>query len=166
VGSHVIAIRQALPIAALHAAADMLRKPITLATWSSNPRVRRMQEEEVARLHKEFEPIGLALQVATDALAEGLPEDAPAAEPQSPFALGQLDGDLWWIAGLGYAVDSLGYLALGLVLVAHAQLRRREERRQLREERIDDRRAGNGIDREHINAGRKGNGRRRPDWRE
>lgn len=121
--SIVIELRQQMPLSSLGATADQLRERITLGQYSANPATRRAQEFAVERLHREFEPIGISLAAAVSDLSEVLPGDVPAYRHTSPTALVFAHaGALFWVLAVGYALDILPYLAIGLILLAHRQL--------------------------------------------
>lgn len=119
----VIELRQQMPLASLDAVASMLKSPITLPSYSSDPEKRRLQQETIARLHREFQPIGIALADAVRGLSEELPGDVPAYRHLPPTALVFAHyAALFWIISLGYSLDVLPYLALGMLLLAQRQI--------------------------------------------
>lgn len=121
--SIVIELRQQMPLASLEAVASMLQTPITLPNWSGDADIRRRQEEAVVRLHEEFAPIGSAIADAVRELEERAPADVPAYRHMSPAAtVFAHAGDLAWLIGIGYSLDILPYLAIGLLLLAHRQI--------------------------------------------
>lgn len=120
--SVVIELRQQLPIASLKATANMLAAPVVAAGYSTVPETRRVQDETMRRLHREFEPIGIALRQAVTDLEDRQPKAVPTYRHLSPTAVVfRHAGELAWIIALGYALDLLPYLAVGLILLAHAQ---------------------------------------------
>ncbi|BBK29659.1 hypothetical protein EDC65_0054 [Stella humosa] len=120
--SVVIELRQQLPIASLKATANMLAAPVVAAGYSTVPETRRVQDETMRRLHREFEPIGIALRQAVTDLEDRQPKPVPTYRHLSPTAVVfRHAGELAWIIALGYALDLLPYLAVGLILLAHAQ---------------------------------------------
>ncbi|BBK42786.1 hypothetical protein STVA_28060 [Allostella vacuolata] len=120
--SVVIELRQQLPIASLKATANMLAAPVVAAGYSTVPETRRVQDETMRRLHREFEPIGIALRQAVTDLEDRQPRAVPTYRHLSPTAVVfRHAGELAWIIALGYALDLLPYLAVGLILLAHAQ---------------------------------------------
>lgn len=126
--SIVIELRQQVPLASLKATATLLTTPSVPPALSPNAEVRRVQEETFRRIHREFEPIGAALRQAVTDLEDRLPKPVPTYRHLSPTAVVfKHAGELAWVIALGYALDLLPYLGLGLILLAHAQ--RREDTR-------------------------------------
>lgn len=121
--SVIIELRQEMPLATLDAIATMLQTPITLPRWSDDPDTRARQEQTVARLQQEFAPVGRAVADAVRALSDRMPRDELAYRHMSPAAtVFAHAGDLAWLIGIGYSLDILPYLAIGLVLIAHRQI--------------------------------------------
>ncbi len=121
--SLVIDLRQKMPLTSLKAVANMLRAPVRLSEYSEAEETRRSQEGMAARLHKEMSPIGEALDDALDKLHAQLSEDVPIYRHQSPTSMVfSHAGELFWILAVGYAIDILPYLALGLILLARRQM--------------------------------------------
>lgn len=121
--SIAIGLRQQMPFASMHGIADMLSSPIGLQTYSTDPDKRRIQEETVQRLQSEFEPIGNALRNAVTAMEEETQLAVPVYQRRSPtqmvFAHAE---ELWFIIGVGYALDILPFLSVALILLARRQL--------------------------------------------
>lgn len=121
--SLIIELRQEMPLATLEAISTMLQIPITLPRWSDDPDTRTRQEQTVNRLQQEFAPIGRAVADAVRVLSERQPRDLPAYRHMSPAATVFAHAtDLAWLIGIGYSLDILPYLAIGLLLIAHRQI--------------------------------------------
>ena len=122
-GSIVIELRQQMPISSLNGAAEMLRTPITLSNYSTDRQKRQIQEDSILRMHKEFQPIGISLSEAVIELTERLPGEVPTYRHMSPTAVVFAHAsELFWVLAVGYALDILPYMAIGLILLAHKQL--------------------------------------------
>lgn len=122
-GSIVIELRQQMPISSLNGAAEMLRTPITLSNYSTDRQKRQIQEDAILRMHKEFQPIGISLSDAVTELSERLPGEVPTYRHMSPTAVVFAHAsELFWVLAVGYALDILPYMAIGLILLAHKQL--------------------------------------------
>lgn len=133
--SIVIELRQQMPISSLSAAAEMLHTPITLSSYSTIKQKRQIQSDAVLRMHKEFKPIGVSLLEAVTDLTERLPGEVPTYRHMSPTSVVFAHaGELFWVLAVGYALDILPYMAIGLILLARKQLDH-EERRAPRHKR-------------------------------
>lgn len=122
-GSIVIELRQQMPISSLNGAAEMLRTPITLSNYSTNAGKRQIQADAILRMHKEFKPIGISLSEALTELTERLPGEVPTYRHMSPTAVVFAHAsELFWVLAVGYALDILPYMAIGMILLAHKQL--------------------------------------------
>jgi len=122
-GSIVIELRQQMPISSLNGAAEMLRTPITLSNYSTDPHKRQIQDDTILRMHKEFKPIGISLSEAVTELTERLPGEVPTYRRMSPTAVVFAHAnELFWVLAVGYALDILPYMAIGMILLAHKQL--------------------------------------------
>ncbi len=122
-GSIVIELRQQMPVSSLNGAAEMLRTPITLSNYSTDREKRQIQEDSILRMHKEFQPIGISLSEAVIELTERLPGEVPTYRHMSPTAVVFAHAsELFWVLAVGYALDILPYMAIGLILLAHKQL--------------------------------------------
>ena len=121
--SIVIELRQQMPVSSLNGAAEMLRTPITLSNYSTDREKRQIQEDSILRMHKEFQPIGVSLSEAVVELTERLPGEVPTYRHMSPTAVVFAHAsELFWVLAVGYALDILPYMAIGLILLAHKQL--------------------------------------------
>lgn len=119
----VIQLRQDMPLASLRGMADMLTSPISLPSYSDDPATRSIQDETVSRLQSEFEPIGEALRAAVIDMEENPVEPVPVYIRQSPTAMVFAHAaDLWFIIGVGYALDLLPFLAVTLIMLARKQV--------------------------------------------
>ncbi len=118
----VIALRRKMPLTSLQAVATMLRAPVRLSDYSDTENKRRSQEGIARRLHAELAPIGTALREALDKLQARTIKPVPLYQHQSPTAMVFAHaGDLFWILAVGYAIDILPYITLGLVLLGYRQ---------------------------------------------
>ena len=101
----------------------MLRRPITLSNYSTSRQKRQIQSDAILRMHKEFKPIGIFLSEAVTELTERLPGEVPTYRHMSPTAVVFAHaGELFWVLAVGYALDILPYMAIGLILLAHKQI--------------------------------------------
>lgn len=117
-------IRKKIPLASLRALAAQLRKPLSLPRYAADPDVRRAQEEEARAIQAEFEPIGTAIDLAVTDIEDRTTRVMPAYERRSPTLLVfRHADDLWFMIGVGYALDGLCFLSVALILIAHRQVR-------------------------------------------
>lgn len=118
-------IRKKVPVASLRALAKQLRAPVTLQRYSSDAKTREIQEESARRLQAQFEPIGAALDSAVTEIEDRTDVPVPVYKKKSPAQLvfSHID-ELWFIVGVGYALDLLPFAAVALILIAHRQLGR------------------------------------------
>lgn len=118
-----IAMREQIPFTSLRAIADMLTSPISLPAYSADPVLRRIQEDTVARLQSEFAPIGAALHGAVTDMEEETVIPVPVFERMSPTEMVFRNAEkLWFVIGVGYALDILPFLSVGIILLAHRQI--------------------------------------------
>jgi hypothetical protein len=158
-GTITIALREEMPLTSLRGISEQLMTPPPLA-FSSDPARRRVQEDAIARIQGELEPVATAMADAVAELEERSPARVPIAERKSPTALVFEHAEqLWFILMMAYSLDVLPFLAVGLILLAHSQLDQREREQEAilptaqKEPRPYRRRLPNGHDTDGDNTG-------------